>query len=116
MKVRGIYFVQRHRAPFPQGTLPLRLASLCPDLYDLASISAGCSDGRKGKPHSFPPPFHFFPEVTIVSDYSFPLLQSTESFLGWKKELDTFLSVEGGRYVCRGEIMTVSVPFVNHIS
>lgn len=114
---RDLFYPKAQSAPFPQGMVArsgwrrsvLTLTVWPPSPLDVVVVGGG-------KPIHSHRLFLFFPEATIIFDYSFPFLQNMESFLGWKEELDTFLSILGGRKLCRGEIMTMSVPFTHPIN
>ena len=94
---RDLFYPKAQSAPFPQGMVArsgwhrsvLTFTVRPPSPLDVVVV------GGEKPIHSHR--LFFFPEATIVFDYSFPFLQNTESFFGWKEELDTFLSILGGR-------------------
>jgi len=94
---RDPFHPKAQSAPFPWGTVALSGWHCSVLTYGLASVSAGFGGGGSGKAHSSPLPFSFFLKPTIIFDYSFLFVRNTESFLGWKEELDTFLSILGGK-------------------
>lgn len=93
VKVRGIYFIRRHEVPHFLGAWLLAQAGIALSWvlqFSLHLCWMWC--WWEGLSPFLPKAF-----FCCFFNYSIPFLQNTESFSGWQEELDTFLSILGGR-------------------